>query len=206
MEAFCLAPIDVIKTRLQLDGTKQYKSILHCGTSVAEKEGVKALWKGVVPFATHLTFKYALRMGSNSFYQSLLRDDEGKLSQPRRLAAGALAGVTEAVCIVTPFEVVKIRLQQQKGMDKASMKYRVRCWIAPIVPSDCAPMRRRRACHTDHALALQCKAVRATLNCSTWQRAHRHAACDALWRASRHCCHCSWGLVPRPHHLARSRR
>ena len=126
VEAFCLAPIDVIKTRLQLDGTKQYRSIIHCGTSIAEKEGVKALWKGVVPFATHLTFKYALRMGSNSFYQNLMRDKEGNLNQYRRLAAGAMAGITEAVCIVTPFEVVKIRLQQQRGLDKASLKYHVR--------------------------------------------------------------------------------
>ena len=97
VEAFCLAPIDVIKTRLQLDGTKQYRSIIHCGTSIAEKEGVGALWKGVVPFATHLTFKYALRMGSNSFYQNLMRDKEGNLNQYRRLAAGAMAGITEAV-------------------------------------------------------------------------------------------------------------
>jgi hypothetical protein len=28
--------------------------------------------------------------------------------------------------IVTPFEVVKTRLQQQKGNDKALLKYRVR--------------------------------------------------------------------------------
>lgn len=126
MEAFCLAPIDVIKTRLQLDRAKQYRGILHCGQTIVKNEGAGALWKGVVPFATHLTFKYALRMGSNSFYQNLLRDERGHLDGYRRLAAGALAGVTEAVCIVTPFEVVKIRLQQQKGLDKASLKYRVR--------------------------------------------------------------------------------
>eukprot|EP01025_Chloroclados_australasicus_P042382 TRINITY_DN45082_c0_g1_i2.p1 TRINITY_DN45082_c0_g1~~TRINITY_DN45082_c0_g1_i2.p1 ORF type:complete len:217 (+),score=12.28 TRINITY_DN45082_c0_g1_i2:2-652(+) len=63
-------------------------------------------------------------MGSNSFYQNLLRDKDGNLDGYRRLAAGAAAGVTEAVCIVTPFEVVKIRLQQQKGVDKAALKYK----------------------------------------------------------------------------------
>ena len=61
----------------------------------------------------------------------------------RRLAAGAMAGVTEAVCIVTPFEVVKIRLQQQKGLDKASQKYKVlRCvllpWLAAVLPVNCS--------------------------------------------------------------------
>ena len=35
---------------------------------------MRSLWKGLTPFATHLTLKYALRMGTNAFYQSLLRD------------------------------------------------------------------------------------------------------------------------------------
>lgn len=39
------------------------------------------------------------------------------------MAAGFLSGITEALVIVTPFEVVKIRLQQQKGLDKAALKY-----------------------------------------------------------------------------------
>ena len=83
MEAFCLAPIDVIKTRLQLDRTGKYHGIRHCGQTIFQTEGLAALWKGVVPFATHLTFKYALRMGSNSFYQNLMRDENGHLNNYR---------------------------------------------------------------------------------------------------------------------------
>ena len=49
----------------------------------------------------------------------------GFLTQPRRLAAGFAAGITEALIIVTPFEVVKIRLQQQRGLDHSQMKYQV---------------------------------------------------------------------------------
>ncbi len=41
------------------------------------------------------------------------------------MMAGFMAGVTEALVIVTPFEVVKIRLQQQRGMAKELLKYRV---------------------------------------------------------------------------------
>ena len=40
------------------------------------------------------------------------------------LLAGLGSGITEAVLIVTPFEVIKIRLQQQKGMDKTLHKYK----------------------------------------------------------------------------------
>lgn len=124
MEACCLQPIDVIKTRLQLDTVGKYHGIVDCGRTVVREEGVRALWKGLTPFATHLTLKYALRMGSNSVYAGLLRDANGQLSDLRRAAAGLMAGVTEALVIVTPFEVVKIRLQQQKGCAKTGLKYK----------------------------------------------------------------------------------
>ena len=42
------------------------------------------------------------------------------------MGAGFMAGVTEALLIVTPFEVVKIRLQQQQGVDKSKLLYKVR--------------------------------------------------------------------------------
>lgn len=48
----------------------------------------------------------------------------GHLTETRRLAAGFAAGITEALVIVTPFEVVKIRLQQQRGLKPENMKYR----------------------------------------------------------------------------------
>ncbi|KAF7816327.1 mitochondrial succinate-fumarate transporter 1 [Senna tora] len=125
MEACCLQPIDVIKTRLQLDRSGNYKGILHCGATISRTEGVRALWKGLTPFATHLTLKYALRMGSNAVLQSAFKDSQsGKLSGHGRFLSGFGAGVLEALVIVTPFEVVKIRLQQQKGLSPEFLKYK----------------------------------------------------------------------------------
>lgn len=107
VEACCLQPIDVIKTRLQLDRMGNYKGILHCGATVSSTEGVRALWKGLTPFATHLTLKYALRMGSNAMLQSAFKDsDTGTLSNKARFLSGFGAGVLEALVIVTPFEVI----------------------------------------------------------------------------------------------------
>lgn len=61
--------------------------------------------------------------------QRLIRDccwtQNGYLAENRRMAAGFAAGVTEALVVVTPFEVVKIRLQQQKGLTKELLKYKV---------------------------------------------------------------------------------
>lgn len=106
VEACCLQPIDVIKTRLQLDRGGAYKGIAHCGSTVVRTEGVRALWKGLTPFATHLTLKYTLRMGSNAMFQTVFKDSEtGKVSNHGRLLSGFGAGVLEALAIVTPFEV-----------------------------------------------------------------------------------------------------
>ena len=54
-----------------------------------------------------------------------MRDEDGGLTDTRRMAAGFMAGVTEAFLIVTPCEVVKIRLQQQTGGAKEALKYKV---------------------------------------------------------------------------------
>lgn len=74
VEAVCLQPIDVIKTRLQLDNSGRYNGIAGCARTITAEEGVSALYKGLTPFAAHLTLKYSLRFGTNSFFQSLMRD------------------------------------------------------------------------------------------------------------------------------------
>ncbi|KAG1671691.1 hypothetical protein FOA52_007483 [Chlamydomonas sp. UWO 241] len=126
--------MDVIKTRLQLDTSGKYTGIVQCGKTIIHEEGTRALWKGLTPFATHLTLKYALRMFSNSVYQNLLRDKDGKLSTGARMGAGFMAGITEALVIVTPFEVVKIRLQQQRGCSMTTQKYKgpVHCAVTTL--------------------------------------------------------------------------
>ena len=66
----------------------------------------------------------------------------GHLTEGRRLVAGFAAGITEALVIVTPFEVVKIRLQQQRGMQRELMKYRVSSNVAQSCSRSC----RQHAC------------------------------------------------------------
>lgn len=51
---------------------------------MVKEEGVRALWKGLTPFAAHLTLKYALRMGTNATYQTLLRDQVNSRAQSFR--------------------------------------------------------------------------------------------------------------------------
>lgn len=64
--------------------------IYDCGSTVVNEEGVRALWKGLTPFATHLTLKYALRMGSNSVYQvrEAVTGQDGTAAAQQQLVAG----------------------------------------------------------------------------------------------------------------------
>ena len=54
----------------------------------------------------------------------------GDLSNFKRAGAGFAAGITEALVVVTPFEVVKIKLQQQKGTSKELLRYKVLLLLA----------------------------------------------------------------------------
>jgi solute carrier family 25 citrate transporter 1 len=137
-EACCLQPVDVVKTRLQLQTMGVKPGILPSFKRIAQEEGVSALWKGLTPFATHLCLKYMLRMGTNAFFQEALRRQDGSLPSSRRLASGFGAGITEALAVVTPFEVVKTRLQQQRG--SSSLRYRGTFHCALLTARDEGPL------------------------------------------------------------------
>ena len=127
---YALAP----QTRLQLDSTGKYRGLLHCTRTIAAEEGVLALYKGLSPFVMHLTTKYAMRFGVFGYIKNAMGGSSGTerqqaarnftvsgadaprlchapqathalLSTPSMMQAGLIAGVTEAILIVTPFEV-----------------------------------------------------------------------------------------------------
>ena len=44
-EAISLQPLDVTKTRLQLDQRGRYHNLVHCGKTIYKEEGARALYK-----------------------------------------------------------------------------------------------------------------------------------------------------------------
>jgi solute carrier family 25 citrate transporter 1 len=95
-EACMLQPLDVTKTRLQLDTVGKYKGMINCGKTIYREEGYLALYKGLSPFVTHLTLKYALRFGSFAQFREWFAGGKDKP--------------------VTNFEVVKTRMQKEIGV------------------------------------------------------------------------------------------
>lgn len=121
-EALCCHPLDTIKVRMQIfrrtnskehPGTKP-PGFIKTGRAIYHNEGFLALYKGLGAVVIGIIPKMAIRFSSYEWYRTLLADKEtGKVSTGNTFIAGLMAGVTEAVMVVNPMEVVKIRLQAQ---------------------------------------------------------------------------------------------
>src|SRR5690349_14215177 len=84
------------------------------GAGIVRKETPLGLYKGLGAVLTGIVPKMAIRFTSFEWYKQLLANKEtGVLSGQALFFAGLSAGVTEAVAVVTPMEVIKIRLQAQ---------------------------------------------------------------------------------------------
>ncbi|TDL23103.1 mitochondrial carrier [Rickenella mellea] len=119
MEALCCQPLDTIKVRMQLSksgmtpGTKP-RGFIATGAQIVQRETPLALYKGLGAVLSGIVPKMAIRFGSFEKYKGWLANNEtGKTNVGMIFIAGLGAGVTEAVAVVTPMEVVKIRLQAQ---------------------------------------------------------------------------------------------
>jgi len=119
MEALACHPLDTIKVRMQLSrrarapGVKR-RGFITTGAEIVRKETPLALYKGLGAVLTGIVPKMAIRFTSFESYKKMLADREtGTVSGQATFLAGLAAGVTEAVAVVTPMEVVKIRLQAQ---------------------------------------------------------------------------------------------
>lgn len=121
VEACLLQPLDVTKTRLQLDRTQKYKGMVNCIDTIYRQEGGRALYKGLSPFLSNMVLKYALRFGSFSWFREKIAGGKDQLITPRiNFSAGLLAGCLESIIIVTPFEVIKTRMQKEVGVGRYS--------------------------------------------------------------------------------------
>ncbi|ESK97238.1 succinate:fumarate antiporter [Moniliophthora roreri MCA 2997] len=119
-EALACQPLDTIKVRMQLSrsgrvpGTKP-RGFFATGTYIVRRETPLALYKGLGAVLSGIVPKMAIRFASFEAYKGWLADKEtGKTSTGNIFLAGLAAGTTEAVAVVTPMEVVKIRLQAQQ--------------------------------------------------------------------------------------------
>ncbi|KAI0201373.1 mitochondrial carrier [Astrocystis sublimbata] len=119
MEALVCHPLDTIKVRMQLSRRARQpgapkRGFIQTGTEIVKRETPLGLYKGLGAVLTGIVPKMAIRFTSFEAYKQLLADKQtGIISGSGTFVAGLAAGVTEAVAVVTPMEVIKIRLQAQ---------------------------------------------------------------------------------------------
>ncbi|QRV99463.1 mitochondrial carrier protein [Ceratobasidium sp. AG-Ba] len=106
-------PLDVVKTRMQLD-TGKSPSLVASFRNIIREEGVGRLYRGLVPPLLLEAPKRAVKFASNDFWGKTFvqMSGGGKMSQGLSIATGCAAGATESF-VVVPFELVKIRLQDK---------------------------------------------------------------------------------------------
>jgi len=78
-----------------------------------KRETPLGLYKGLGAVCTGIIPKMAIRFTSYEWYKQMLANKDGTVASRSTFLAGLAAGVTEAVAVVTPMEVIKIRLQAQ---------------------------------------------------------------------------------------------
>jgi len=123
-EILVMYPLDVVKTRLQLQvtgagTTAAYTSVTQCLASIVKSEGMGRLYRGIASPIVAEAPKRAVKFSTNEKYKQLFAPI--KNDQLRAICAGAAAGCTESF-INCPFEVVKVRMQAQKSMYKNTIE------------------------------------------------------------------------------------
>ncbi|KAM5225399.1 solute carrier family 25 member 45 isoform 1-T1 [Hipposideros larvatus] len=119
LQAYCLAPFDLIKVRLQNQTEPraqpgspppQYRGPVHCAASIFQEEGPRGLFRG----AWALTLRDTPTLGIYfATYEWLCRQstpDGQNPSSATVLVAGGFAGITSWVT-ATPLDVIKSRMQ-----------------------------------------------------------------------------------------------
>ncbi|KAL3269672.1 hypothetical protein HHI36_008733 [Cryptolaemus montrouzieri] len=119
---FLTNPLEVLKTRMQLQGELKkkgqhaiyYKNIIHASYVIARNEGVTSLQKGLVPALWVQFIMNGFRFGTYHFADSrgYMRDEEGNLILYKNVLISGMGGVVGHY-LSNPFFMVKTHLQSQ---------------------------------------------------------------------------------------------
>lgn len=128
---FFTNPLEVIKTRMQLQGelkargkyTVHYRNALHAFYTIAKKDGLIKLQNGLVPALWYQMTMNGFRLGTYQVFVNygLTKDRNGDVVIYKSIAAGALAGSVGA-CVGSPFYMVKTHLQS-KSVQQIAVGY-----------------------------------------------------------------------------------
>ncbi|EJD04982.1 mitochondrial carrier [Fomitiporia mediterranea MF3/22] len=116
-EILTFYPLDVVKTRMQLERGKTSHGLVGSFKSIIAEEGVGRLYRGLAPPLMLEAPKRAVKFASNDFWGKTYMGwaGEKKMNQSLSVLTGCSAGATESF-VVVPFELVKIKLQDKNSV------------------------------------------------------------------------------------------
>lgn len=109
-------PVDVVKTRLQMDGAgkvKAYSGSFNCVSQLVRGEGPSALFKGLSPALLRQSTYGSMRYGLYAPIRGMLGFDPSRPKEfPlwKKIVAGAGSGAI-ASALANPTDLIKVRLQ-----------------------------------------------------------------------------------------------
>lgn len=123
-EISVMYPLDVVKTRIQLQSGKSvgpdfYHGMMDCFRKIIRNEGFSRLYRGIEAPILMEAPKRAIKFSANDSWGIFYRDLFGvtETTQSLSILAGASAGATESF-VVVPFELIKIRMQDRASAHK----------------------------------------------------------------------------------------
>ncbi|XP_037935395.1 mitochondrial 2-oxodicarboxylate carrier-like [Teleopsis dalmanni] len=129
VEVCIMQPLDVVKTRMQLQNTTKaigenhYKGVFDCFAKMYRNEGLFSFWKGILPPVIAETPKRAIKFVCFEQTKPLFLFGAPAPTPLTFSLAGLTAGLVEAIA-VNPFEVVKVAQQA----DRTKMKETLGTW------------------------------------------------------------------------------
>ncbi|THH06843.1 hypothetical protein EW145_g3801 [Phellinidium pouzarii] len=116
-EILTFYPLDVVKTRMQLERGKTSHGLVGSFKTIIAEEGFGRLYRGLVPPLLLEAPKRATKFAANDFWGKTFMGwtGEAKMTQSLSVLTGCSAGATESF-VVVPFELVKIKLQDKNSV------------------------------------------------------------------------------------------
>lgn len=126
--SFFSNPIDVLKTRMQLQGELRkkgqhavyYRNVFHAAFVVIQNDGLWGLQKGLAPATVMHFIRNSVRLGSYQWIHDLgvLTDEHGRTITYRSAIASAASGAGGAF-LGSPLFLIKTQLQSQAAQNIA---------------------------------------------------------------------------------------
>ena len=114
-------PFDLVKVRLQ---TGLYKSSVQCVKETIAKDGLRGLYRGVLPPLLGVTPMFAVSFWGYDVGKKLVSSFTGKAVENFEIKDISTAGFISAIpttLVAAPFERVKVMMQIQEGAKSKSM-------------------------------------------------------------------------------------